>query len=139
MKRIVGMGVALLLFCATQARAETFEDVVKDQIKVMKQVTEALVPIKDEATAKDAKPKLEKLTTERRDVERRGRALGKPSKEDLEVIKKKYGEEIKGVSVKLGGELMRIAKNPDALKVLKDLPFFGGKPAPKDKPVDKPV
>jgi hypothetical protein len=128
MKKVVGLGIVALLCCATQGRAaDTFEDLVKESIKSMKQLVEVLETVKDEASAKTAKPKLEKMGKDMQALQARAKKLGEPSKEDKEKLEKKYKPELESLSKKLIGELLRIQGNPETAKVLKDVDFLGRK------------
>ena len=135
MKKVAGLSVVALLCCALPGRAaDTFDDVIKDMIKSTKQLVEVLATVKDEASAKAAKPKLEKMGKEIQAIQARAKKLGDPSKEEKEKLEKKYKPELDPLFKKMFAELVRIQSNPATAKVLKDIELFGPKPPKKETP-----
>jgi hypothetical protein len=135
MTRAMGLGLALLLLGGTRGRAaDTFEGLIKEMIGVTKEVVAELEKIKDEDSAKAARPKLKKLGGQLQDFQQRAKKLGKPSEEEEKKLKEKYEKDFTTLFQKMATESLRVTKikgGPDALKELQ--------PAPKDKPKDKPT
>jgi hypothetical protein len=135
MRKAMGLGLALLLLCGTRGRAaDTFEGLIKEMIGATKEVVAELEKIKDEDTAKSARPKLKKLGSQLQDLSQRAKKLGKPGEEEEKKIKEKYEKDLTTLFQKMATESLRVSKikgGPEALKELQ--------PAPKDKPKDKPT
>ena len=136
MKRILGLAVALLLAGGANARAkDAFEDVIKDTLSTMKDVTKVLETVKDEDSAKAAKPKVKELAKKIQALKKRSKDLGKPTKEQEEAVKK-YLPQFIEVSQKLTKESERVKKVTGGPELLKELEL-AGKPD-EEKPKDKP-
>jgi hypothetical protein len=147
MKRVMGLSLALLLLSGTRGRAaDTFEALLKDMISATKQVVGELEKIKDEDTAKTARPILKKLGAQLQDIQQRAKKLGKPPEEEEKKLKEKYEKELTSLFQKMTAESIRVAKvkgGPEALKELQPPPPTAPKDKPtkdaekKDKPSDK--
>lgn len=137
MKKSLVLAVAIGLFAGTAAQAaDSFDKVIQDQIKFIKNITKVLTTIKDNDSAKAATPKLSALSAENKQLRDRAKKLGRPTMEQIEEIKTKYGKEMMALQKKLIAETTRVRKidgGKDALAALE-----GKKPVniPKDKKKD---
>jgi hypothetical protein len=120
---------------------DTFENLIKDQLKLMSDLCDILESAKDEATGEKAIVKLKPLGPRQKAIEERIQKLGKPTKEEEEALKTKYEAEMKKTANRLSGEFVRMAKDEKLKKVVEVMQevMTGRRPAPpKDTPKDTP-
>jgi hypothetical protein len=153
MKRVLGTSLLLLLMGSVLAFAQEKKDKEKDKDKdkdnyetVLKQMLDAitrasgaLAKVKDDESAKAAKPELEKISTEMADVQQRALKLGKPSDEQSKALEKKYGEQLRNAVKELDDQALRLKKESYG-KDLVDILTAKSKPKAddKDKSKEKP-
>ena len=98
----------------------THDSVAHESMDKMKEMVEVLKTIKDEASAKAARPKMEKIKKEMDEIKKKADALGEPPAD----VKKKLQEEHKAEMEKLFGEMMqemmRIGMDPKLAPHVKD-------------------
>jgi hypothetical protein len=138
MKRARGLCLAVLLLCGPRGQAaDTFEAVARDMVATVKQVIGELEKIKNEDTARAARPSLKKLGAQLADLKQRADKLGKPSEKEDEKLKKKYEKELKGLMQKMQNESIRVGRvkgGPEALKELLPRAAKKDRPADRDRP-----
>jgi cytochrome c556 len=98
----------------------THESVMKDMIGKMKELVAVLEGVKDEASAASAKPKLQALSKEMKELEATASKLPKASAEEEKRLREKYEPEMKELTPKLFAEVMRVGMDPKLGTVLKD-------------------
>lgn len=99
---------------------DSHDAVMQDTIEIMKDMTEVMESIEDEASAKAAAPKLAKLGERFREIEMRQEAVGKPTPEQEQALKEKYGDELESVMQEFMAETFRLMMNPALAKHLED-------------------
>jgi cytochrome c556 len=98
----------------------THESVMKDMVGKMKELVAVLEGVKDEASAESAKPKLQALSKEMKELEVTASKLPKASDEEEKRLREKYQPELEAIQPKLGAQMIRIATDPKLGSVLKD-------------------
>jgi hypothetical protein len=86
----------------------TYEDVVKEMLATMDQLTMTLSTIRDEETAKDAQPELRKAAGKWQAIKKKAEGLPPPSKEEKDRIAKQYKEKLEVAQKKMFGEVGRV-------------------------------
>lgn len=112
--------VLAMAFCAG-CGGDSREDLAGESVDVMKELVTTLDGVKDEASAKSAKPKLEELVKKMNDLNERQEKLGMPTESEMEGIEKKYGKEMEELQQKFTGNVLRIAFDPQIQSVLNDI------------------
>lgn len=111
--------ICSLLLCS--GCGDTYESLAEESVSVMKQLLATLESVKDGASARAAKPKLQALDEEMKDIEKRMSALGTPSEADIEALDASIGKEMEELSMKISEAMMRIMFNEEIQKELADL------------------
>jgi hypothetical protein len=102
MRKVALLGVFMVSVGGLSGCAgDTHESLTREALDQMKEFVSIMDNVKDEASAQEAKPKLEALVTRMKELKKRADKLGKPSKEEDERLKKKYESEYKEVFPKL--------------------------------------
>lgn len=130
--KIIGTAVcASVLLLASGCGKDTHESVTQEMMASLQETIDLLKSCKDEASAKAAEPKLKAMGKKMEALKKRADALGKPSKEQDEAIKKKFGEKLIESVFGMMGEMARIEGDPKMKAVLKDsMGDFGSKVGP---------
>src|SRR5262245_65410831 len=71
-------------------KGATFEDVLKDMLATMDQITSTLGEVKDEETAKAARPGLQKAAQRFVELRKKADTVKPPSKEEKDRLDKEY-------------------------------------------------
>ena len=153
MKRLLGTAFLILLMGSMLAIAQdkkdkdtdkdkekdTYDTVLKQMLGLITKAKDALAKVKDEESAKAAKPEVEKISQEMADVQQRALKLGKPSEEQSATLKKKYDEPLRNATDELQVQALRLKKEGYG-KELVDILSAKPKPASdeKNKTKDKP-
>ena len=114
----------VLVFVITPAGCgggDTYESLAAASMENTKQLVATLDTIKDEATAKAAKPKLKTLLEKMNDLNQRQAKLPAPTEADAKAIDAKYGKEMEELQMKMAGHMMRISFDPKIRAELADL------------------
>lgn len=120
MNRLVGMCCAVtLVTTGVVFAADTHETLIKELLGTLKDAVGVLKTIKDEKTAKDAQPKVGKITDQMSDIKKRMDKLGKPPKDQDEELQKKYKADMETTLKSFAEELTRVAKVPGGEAVIK--------------------
>lgn len=118
---------------------DTFESVVTDMMASLKKGTDTLKSVKDEKSAKDAKPALTKVGEDMQKLSARAQKLGKPTKEQEDALEKKFKGQMETHVKDFQSEAARVAKEPWGKDLLKALePKAPATPKPPSKPKDGP-
>jgi hypothetical protein len=123
--RVVGPGVIVLL-CVSSAPAGEgtkvgLEDVLKDMVTTIERMTSSLAGIKDEETAKSARPELRKAADHFVSIRKKAETLKPPSKEEKDRLEKEFRPKLVDATKKLFGEIGRVGKVPGGKDVLRDI------------------
>jgi hypothetical protein len=124
MKKVLAGGFALALVFAVSGCGDSHEAVLKDTIKTMDEITEVCESIKDESSAKAAKPKLEKLAEKMKDIKKRADKLGDPKGDKKEALEKKYKDDLLKSALKMAVAIQKASTVPggkDAIKPLEEI------------------
>jgi hypothetical protein len=101
----------------------THEDVAKDMISCMKDLTAALKDVKDEASAKAAVPKITAIRDRMLKIDEETKKMGEPPAAEKEQLTKKYESQMDEVGKAFFAEMTRVASDPKlapAMKALED-------------------
>ena len=98
----------------------THESVMKDMLGKMKEFVATLEGVKDEASAEAAKPKLQALSKEMKELQATASKMPKASAEEEKRLREKYEPELKELMPKMMAAGMRIASDPKLSAILKD-------------------
>ena len=99
--------------------ATKFEDVIKEMLGIMGKLSTTLEGIKDEDTAKAAKPDLRTAAGRWVELRKKSESMKPPAKEEKDRLEKEYKEKLLAAQKKLFGEIARVKTvpgGPDALK-----------------------
>jgi len=125
MKTLIGLTAALLTVGVACAADDSPEVPIKQQIEVLKEVTDILKSIKDKETAEAAKSKLDQLGEKQRKLSKEMEALAKLPKDKQEELKKKYGAMAEEAQQALEKEVGRVGKLSVAVKaIVEDTTLF---------------
>jgi len=115
----VTVSLVLLTGCGG-ADPDTHEKVMRDSLDVMKEMTQVLAKITDEASAKQHAPELAQIGERMEAIDERQDALDPPSVERQQELEAQFGEELETVMRAFMEEGMRIAMNPALNKHVED-------------------
>lgn len=99
-------------------KAGKLEDVVKDMLGTLDKLTTTLAGVKDEASAKAAKPELKSTASRFVEIRKKAADLKPPTKEEKERLEKEYKGKLEMAQKKLLAEIGRVKTvpgGPDAL------------------------
>lgn len=116
---------------------DTFEILVKAILGSLNNTGELLAKVTDEKSAKETKPKLEKVAVEMQGLQERMNKLGKPTPEDEKKLEQKFKGDLETAVKKMTTEAVRLSETDygkDLLVALKPKPK-----KPEEKPKDKPA
>jgi hypothetical protein len=97
---------------ATSQPANDYERLAEQTVKILDNVTGALVAVKDEASAKAALPKLAAAKKEADEMRESVGKLGAPSEAVQAAMMSKYAKRIEESYLKLAGEQQRVRTDP---------------------------
>ena len=96
---------------ASTQPANDFERVAETTLAIINRITEALTPVKDEATAKAALPKIEALQKEVVQLKEAAAKLGQPSEEVQKAMQAKYAQPTVAAYLKCAAEQKRVRED----------------------------
>jgi len=112
---------AVLALPARGGDIASFEAVLKDMLGTMDKLTATLTAVKDEATAKAARPELQKNAEHFAAIRKKAATLRPPNKEEKEKLEKEYRPKLLESNKKLLGEMVRVSSVPGGKEALKEL------------------
>ena len=118
MRRSITLCVGILLLVS--GCGDSHESVINDSVKLMKEMTAILKTVKDEESAKAAKPKLKALSEKMEAIEKRSKALGEPTAEQQKKLEEKFKKENEKVVQEFFAEMMRVGVTPGLAQHLED-------------------
>jgi hypothetical protein len=113
--------LALLLCCGGCGGGHTHQSLAGEAITTMKEMVATLDGVKDQASARSAKPKLKSLMEKLNNINDRQSKLAAPSEQEVKSIETRYGKEMQDLQMKMAGHMMRIAFDPAIANELRDL------------------
>jgi hypothetical protein len=119
MKRIIGFWFAFALTAGVAIAADTHDSLIKELLGTFKDAVGVLKTVKDEKTAKEAEPKVTKVSDQMSDIKKRMDKIGKPTKDQEDELMKKYKTEMETTFKSFADELTRVAKVPGGEDILK--------------------
>lgn len=120
MKHVLALTAVLMLFVVAGC-GDSRESLAEESMSTMKDMVDTLETVKDEASAKAAKPKLQSIADKMKDIEKRQREIGMPNEKEMKELGAKYGKEMEEIQKKLMGQMMRIAFDPKIQAQLQDI------------------
>jgi hypothetical protein len=124
MKPVPFIGVVLLVavgFVGAPAGDGSYENIVKDMLGTLEQITKVLGTIDNQGSADAARPELKKAATKMLDLRKQADEAKQPNKEEKDRLAKEYGPKMAEAVKKLQMQSARvqgIAGGPAALEEL---------------------
>lgn len=100
----VALGICFVLVGCKK----THEDVMKGSLSCVKEMTDVMKTVKDEASAKAAAPKIKAIADRMKALGEEAKKMSEPSKEEAQRLKEKYEPQMKEAMSAFMGEVMRI-------------------------------
>lgn len=108
MARLVPIALLLALFTLVGC-GDSHDKVAGDMVKVMEDYADILADVDDEASAKAAGPKLEKLAGRITAINERTEALGEPESEQEKSVQDKYQKKFEEAGLQIERNITRIS------------------------------
>ena len=121
MRRAIVLTSVLVFLVCSSGCGDSHESLAKDGLSTTKEMVTVLEGVKDEASAKAAKPKLKSLAEQLNDYNARQAKLPAMTEAELKTLESKYGKEMEETQKKLMGQLMRIQFDPKLFAELNDI------------------
>lgn len=121
MNRIVTLLVMISLCFVAAGCGDSHEKVAADSIPVLRDMAATIETIKDEASAKAAKPKLEAIAKKMKSLKERRNKLPAPTEADIKAMLEKYGDEMEAIQRRMLAGMMTIQFDPKIQAVLGDI------------------
>lgn len=102
-------------------QGSAFEEVVKEMLASMEKLTAVLETIKDEETAKAARPELRQAAGRWQELRKKADNLKPPSKEEKDRLEKEYKEKMQVALRKFLGHSKRVENVPGGKEALQDI------------------
>jgi hypothetical protein len=109
------------LFSAQNGGPATLEDVIKETLATLDQLTMSLKTVEDEKSAEAARPELRKAAERFVAVRSKAETMKPPAKEEKERLEKEYKPKLFEAQKKLYGEIGRIKLLPGCQGALKEI------------------
>jgi len=119
MNRMLALSVmtALLVF-GSGCGSDSQESLADETMPVMREMVATITTIKDEASAKAAKPKLEAIAKKMKSISERRSKLSPPTEAEMKSVIDKHGAEMEELQKKMIGSMMTIQFDPKIQAVL---------------------
>ncbi len=127
MRNLFVLASVLLMLACNGCGGDSHESLGKEGLSTMKEMVAVLKDIKDEASAKSAKPQLQSLMEKLKSINVRQSKLPAPTEAEMKGMDSKYGKEGEEVSKQFTSEMMRVMFTPGAAAVLQDIDMKGMK------------
>lgn len=121
MKRLVALSVMMALMVGPGCGGDTHESLAAESMPLMKEMVDTLQTVKDEASAKTAKPKLQSIVTKMKSINERQAKLPAMTEAQMKSMIDKYGKEMEEMQKKMVGAMMAIQFDPKIQAVLGDI------------------
>jgi hypothetical protein len=119
-KTLAGWTALLLAVCSVAGCGQGYDGVVNEGIKCWTEAAEVLATIHDEASAEQARPRLDGIVNRMAALEKRRSALPPMSREQLNEFQVKHHEAMATATDKLDQEMQRSLAVPGAGPVVYD-------------------
>jgi hypothetical protein len=120
MRQVLVAGVLVLLIACSGCGRDSYSSLRKQQAETAREAVDVLASIKDAESAKEARPKLQRLGNRWRDLEKRMEALPAPSAAETEAAKPAE-DEMTGIGLRYIGQSVRVAFVPGGKEALAEL------------------
>jgi hypothetical protein len=128
MKRLLARASAVMFVAIViTGCGDTRESLAEESMSTMREMVAVLDTVKDDASAKAAKPKLKTLSDKLEDINQRASKLGTPTEAEVKALDQKHGKEMEELMRKMTGHMMRIAFDPKIQAELADVDMKGMK------------
>jgi len=117
---------SLLILTLCSGCGDTHESLTRDTLAIMKEMNGILDGVKDSASAKSAKPKLESLMKDMKAIQARQEKLPTPTEADLKAMESAHGKEMEEVQQKFIANMLRVSFDPAIGAELQDLDMKTG-------------
>jgi outer membrane PBP1 activator LpoA protein len=114
------LAVSALFVCAGCDSKPTHESVMKESLDKLNEVATILEGVKDEASAKEAKPKLAAIAARLKELKTKMDQLPKPSADEEKRLREKYEPQVRELLPKLQTQMARVALDPKLGPLIKD-------------------
>lgn len=121
MTRLALISVVTLLLAGNGCGGDTHESLAAESMPVMRDMVATLETVKDEASAKAAKPKLEAIAKKMKAIDERRRKLPAPTEADIKAMLEKHGDEMEKLQEKMIAVMLPIQFDPKIQAVLGDI------------------
>ena len=121
MKRLLPVLSTLMLGVLPGCFSDSHESLAAESMTTMKELTTTLETVKDQASAKAAKPKLTSLAEKMKKLNERQAKLPAPSEAEQKAMVSKHGKEMEDLQQKMMAVMMRIQFDPAIQSELKDI------------------
>lgn len=121
MKHTVALCVIIMFLCIPGCGGDTQESLADESMPIMRDMVATLETVKDEASAKAAKPKLEAIAKKMKSLEERRAKLPMPTEADMKAIFDKHGKEMEELQKKMVTVMLAIQFDPKVQGVLSDI------------------
>ena len=98
----------------------THESVTQETVDKMEEMVEVMKGIKDEASAKAARPKMEQIKKDMEAIKAKSQALGEPSADVKKKLAEKHKPQMEKLASEMMKEMMRIGFDPKIAPHIKD-------------------
>jgi hypothetical protein len=123
MKKTIAAGIIGLLVAGGAWAADTkdFDAAYKELISALTDGAEVLKDVRDEDSARAAKPKLVKIGQRLAALDKKLKQLGKPTEDQDKELKRTHAKAMKEAQTAFRTEMDRVAKVPGGKAALKEL------------------
>ena len=126
MRPAIGVGIALLalggmVVLGQGGAASPYEGVIKEMIAALDNLTGVLGTIKDEPSAKAARPDLKKVADQLNGIKKKAEGLKQPEKAEKDRLDKEYKAKLDASVRKLVAEVARVKGVPGGPEAVKEI------------------
>jgi hypothetical protein len=114
------IAIALLLLLPG-CGGDTRQSLTDEMMTNLRELVTTFDGVKDEASAKSAKPRLKSLMEKMNDINERQAKLPPPTEDEIKAIDQKHGKEMEELQMKMAGHMMRVAFDPKISAELQEL------------------
>jgi outer membrane murein-binding lipoprotein Lpp len=119
--KTIGTGSLLAVALLLSGCGDSHDDVMKDSVAKMNEMTDVMKSVTDKASAHAAAPKLKQISTDMKSLKAREDKLGKPSDAEKKQLEEKYKKDLETAMGNFMKETFRVAMlGPDVQAELQD-------------------
>ena len=121
MNRMIALSLMFALLVVGSGCKDTHAKLADESMPIMRDMVATIETIKDEATAKSAKPKLEAIAKKMKSLEERRNKLPAPTEAEFKAMLEKHGKEMEELQMKMVQRMLAIQFDPKIQAVLGDI------------------